>query len=153
MVPSWLSIGGVGVGISFLFYRLFPSNFAWFMRLRRPEWLTFESVIPFIWIFIFLAGIGSATLVWEASRDWVYMGGYLMLELAILAYMPVLCGLRSLRAGAIMGATGWLLGSILAVFVWPVSQEAVLLLLPYLLWSPIGTYVTWAMIELNPGEA
>jgi tryptophan-rich sensory protein len=26
-------------------------------------------------------------------------------------------------------------------------------LLPYLVWSPIGTYVTWQMIGLNPGNA
>ncbi|MDP5339611.1 MAG: TspO protein, partial [Nodularia sp. (in: cyanobacteria)] len=27
------------------------------------------------------------------------------------------------------------------------------LLVPYLLWSPIGTYTTWKMISLNPQDA
>jgi translocator protein len=45
------------------------------------------------------------------------------------------------------------LGFILSLVVWPVSGWAVVLLLPYLLWSPIGTFVTWQMIRLNPGAA
>jgi tryptophan-rich sensory protein len=29
------------------------------------------------------------------------------------------------------------------------SQSAALLLIPYLLWSPVGTLVTWQMQRLN----
>ena len=37
----------VGAGLN-------PSReqFAWFIRLRRPAWLTFEGLIPLIWIAI-----------------------------------------------------------------------------------------------------
>ncbi|CCQ52669.1 FIG00564614: hypothetical protein [Crocosphaera watsonii WH 8502] len=78
------------------------------------------------------------------------MAGYLLLEVLVMAYTPVMCKLRSLRAGTIIGATGFFWGLILAVFLWPISRESVFLLLPYLLWSPVGTYVTWEMIFLNP---
>ncbi|HEY9813633.1 MAG TPA: TspO protein, partial [Candidatus Sericytochromatia bacterium] len=27
------------------------------------------------------------------------------------------------------------------------------LLLPYVIWSPIGTYTTWEMMKLNPNDA
>jgi tryptophan-rich sensory protein len=37
----------------------------------------------------------------------------------------------------------------LALVVLPQSGPAVLLLIPYLLWSPIGTLVTWQMQRLN----
>jgi len=40
----------------------------------------------------------------------------------------------------------------LALSVLQVSQPAALLLLPYILWSPIGTYTTWAMMHLNPAD-
>jgi tryptophan-rich sensory protein len=30
-----------------------PEDFAWFLRLRRPAWLTFEWLIPLIWISIY----------------------------------------------------------------------------------------------------
>jgi tryptophan-rich sensory protein len=36
--------------------------------------------------------------------------------------------------------------------VFPVSSWAGILLLPYLIWSPIGTYVTWEMSHLNPRD-
>ena len=28
-------------------------DFAWFLRLRRPDWLSFEGLIPLIWISIY----------------------------------------------------------------------------------------------------
>ncbi len=51
-----------------------------------------------------------------------------------------------------VGLTGWLLGGILTLLVASFSLTAAALLVPYLLWSPIGTYVTWEMIRLNPGQ-
>ena len=40
----------VGVGLA-----INPSRqqFDWFLRLRRPAWLTFEGLIPLIWISIY----------------------------------------------------------------------------------------------------
>ncbi|ACB53750.1 putative TspO/MBR-like protein [Crocosphaera subtropica ATCC 51142] len=84
------------------------------------------------------------------TETWLLMAGYLLLEILIMAYTPIMCKLRSLQVGTIIGATGFFWGLILAVLLWPISQESVFLLLPYLLWSPIGTYVTWEMISLNP---
>ncbi|MDX2272293.1 MAG: tryptophan-rich sensory protein [Cyanobacteriota bacterium] len=163
MLPFWLVIPGVALAIAFVFNRLFPDTYKsaqhydWFRRLRRPRWLTFEGAIPFIWIFIFICGIASACLVWQVdpSRPIIrgLMAGYVGVEVAILAYMPLLCGLRSLRVGVIAGASGWLWGSLLTLWVWPLSAWAGVLLLPYVLWSPIGTYVTWEMLQLNPTEA
>jgi tryptophan-rich sensory protein len=77
------------------------------------------------------------------------MAGYLLLEVLIMAYSPVMFFFKSLRVGTILGGLGWIVGIILAIIVFPLSQTAVLLLLPYLLWSPIGTYVTWEMEGLN----
>ena len=81
------------------------------------------------------------------------MGFYLLLELVILSYTPVMCKAKSLRIGTILGGTGFILGLMLMVSVWPVSQTAAYLLLPFVLWSPIGTYTTWAMLPLNPADA
>jgi tryptophan-rich sensory protein len=37
----------------------------------------------------------------------------------------------------------------LALVTLPVSALAALLLVPFLLWSPVGTFVTWRMQGLN----
>jgi tryptophan-rich sensory protein len=153
MLPSWLIIGGVTLIVALLSNRLQSArDFRWFMSLRRPRWLTFEWAIPFIWIFILFCGSWSAVQVWETSHNLGLMVGYLLLEIVILSYTLVMCKLRRLRVGTIVGGAGFVLGCLLAVNVWSVSKGAFGLLLPYLLWSPIGTFVTWQMMGLNPSD-
>ena len=156
MVPAWLIIGTVSFVVAWLLNRLSPRDIQWFNRLRRPSWLTFEWAIPWIWISIFICGTISATLLWKAEphqfRTWILMMGYLVLEVTIMAYTPVMCKLRSLQVGTLIGATGFFIGLALACFVFAISSVAGNFLIPYLLWSPIGTYVTWAMIPLNPRD-
>ena len=153
MIASWLVSCLFCVIIGFVFNRLFPSDNRWFMSLRRPRWLVFEKWIPFIWICIFICGITSASLFWRSQslnmNTFLYLCSYAVLEMIILAYTPVLTRLRNIRLGAVVGAIGFLWGLILAYQVWQLSNAAGLFLLPYLLWSPIGTYVTWVMARLN----
>jgi tryptophan-rich sensory protein len=156
MIITWLAIAFISLVLGFALNKLFPADYKWFMRLRRPRWLTFEKAIPFIWISIFIFGITSAAVLWETQpatiNTWLLMVGYAIVELTILSYTPVLTRLRNVRAGAIAGAIGFILGIILTTQVWQISSLAGWLLMPYLLWSPIGTYVTWVMARLNPPE-
>ncbi|PSO91301.1 MAG: TspO protein [Cyanobacteria bacterium QS_6_48_18] len=156
MIPSWMVIGGVAILVAFIGSSLTPKYSQWFRRLQRPRWLTFERAIPFIWIFIFVCGAASAYLVWEqdpgSSRNWLLMGFYLLLEVITVSYTPVMLQRRSLRAGTIIGGTGAVLGIFLAIAVSFISWGALVLLLPYVFWSPIGTYTTWAISRLNPDD-
>ena len=158
MIPSWLLIGGVTIAIPFALNRLISSqDFRWFKHLRRPNWLTFEWAIPIIWTIVFICGAWSAYNVWQSNpggqSTWLLMGFYLLVEVAISLYTLVMCKTRSLKIGTIIGGTGFFLGAILTVIVAPISSTAAWLLLPYLLWSPVGTFVTWQMIKLNPLDA
>jgi len=134
-----------------------PSHRKWFNRLQRPRWLTFEAAIPVIWTVIFICGAWSAYIVWEknpgTNTTWLIMGLYLLLEIVTIAYTPVMSRLRSLRVGTIIGGTGLVISLILTLVVLNSSGWAALLLVPYLLWSPIGTYTTWQMAHLNPQDA
>lgn len=151
-IPSWLVIGGVTILVAMAGNLLSSQDRRWFKRLRRPQWLTFEQAIPFIWMFVFICGAWSAYLVWEATANWFLMAFYLLVEVLIIAYTPVMCKLRSLKVGTIIGGTGFFFGLLLALTIFPISGWATLLLLPYLVWSPIGTYVTWEMMQLNPAD-
>ena len=157
MIKSWMVIGGVTLLVALASNLITPNDVKWFKRLRRPRWLTFEPAIPIIWTVIFICGAWSAYIVWEkepgSQRTWLLMAFYLIVEIAIVAYNPVMLRLRSLKAGTIVGGIGAILGLILILCVLPVSGWAALLLVPYLIWSPIGTYTTWAMIRLNPDDA
>ena len=155
IIPSWLGIGLVTLAIPLICNRFTSSrDFRWFKHLRRPDWLTFEGAIPIIWIVVFICGAWSAYNVWQADpgsiSTWLRMGFYMIVETAISLYTVVMCKSRSLKIGTIIGGTGFFLGVILAVSVQPISNNAFWLLVPYLLWSPVGTFVTWQMMQLNP---
>ncbi len=154
MIRSWLIINIVTLLVAFGSFLIRPRDIPWAKHLDRPRWLFFEPAIPFIWVAIFLAGAISATLVWEADPNsattWFLMGIYLLVEIVTVAYIPATLRSHSLAVGTVLGALGLLSGAILALMVWPISHWATLFLLPYLLWSPIGTYTTRRMIDLNP---
>ena len=130
-----------------------PADWRWFMRLRRPAWLTFEWAIPLIWTIILICGVWSAVLVWQSRPSGGLMVAYGLLEVSIMAYTAVMGKLRRLRVGVWIGAIGVVWGAVLALQVGPISATAAALLLPYLLWSPVGTWVTWEMMALNPADA
>jgi tryptophan-rich sensory protein len=124
-------------------------QFAWFLRLRRPAWLTFEGWIPLIWIGIYACFYASALLAWNSSWNGWLMASYLALLLLVQSYTWLICRSRRLANGTAIGLVGWLWGMALAVMLQPHSIAAAGLLIPYLLWSPVGTLVTWQMQRLN----
>jgi tryptophan-rich sensory protein len=153
MIKSWMAIAPITFLVSLGGSLISSSDIKWFKQLRRPRWLTFEVLIPVIWTVILICGGISAYLVWEAemggSTGWLIMALYLLLEIAIIAYIPITLRSRNLKLGTFVGLVGFGLGILLAVVVWQISTWAVLLLVPYLLWSPIGSYTTWAIAGLN----
>ena len=157
MIKSWMIIGVVNLLVALGSLLIRPRDIQWIKDLRLPNWLFFEPVIPVIWTVIFVCGAASAVFIWEKDpgslRTWFMMGLYLLLEIVTVAYIPATVRLRSLKVGTVLGGAGALLGVVLTLAVWPISRWAALLLLPYVLWSPIGTYTTWEMIHLNPDAA
>ena len=156
--PGWISCSGrmtaaivILLVIGSLVVVIMPSqdDFAWFLRLRRPGWLTFEALIPLIWLTIYACFYASALLVWNSAASLWLMVGYLFLLVLVQSYTWLICRTRRLANGTGVGLAGWLWGVALTVMVAPVSQAAALLLIPYLLWSPVGTLVTWQMQRLN----
>ncbi|HEY9661141.1 MAG TPA: tryptophan-rich sensory protein [Allocoleopsis sp.] len=154
MLNSWIVIGGITLLVALGSFLIRPRDIPWAKHLDRPNWLFFEPAIPFIWTTIFICGACSAILVWQhepgSFRTWILMGFYLLVEVVTVAYIPATLRLRSLEVGTFLGGAGLVLGLVLSLVVWQFSNTAALLLLPYLLWSPIGTYTTRRMIDLNP---
>jgi benzodiazapine receptor len=151
-MPAWLPIAAlIAVAMVAVVALLTPSkeDFAWFLRLRRPRWLTFERWIPLIWVVIYACFYASAFHLWQAARQpWILLG-YLLLLVLVQSYTWLICRTRRLRSGTAVGFAGWVWGVALALVVLSHSLPAALLLVPYLLWSPVGTFVTWKMEALN----
>ena len=148
-MKSWLVIGIVTLAIALLANVIRPKDVKWFKRLQRPSWLTFEKLIPIIWTVVFVCGAWSAYIVWEQTQSWAWMIFYMLVELVTVAYTPVMFWTRNLKIGTLIGGTGFVLCVLLALSVLKVSGWAAVLLIPYLLWSPVGTATTWQMEKLN----
>ncbi|NJP08493.1 MAG: TspO/MBR family protein [Leptolyngbyaceae cyanobacterium RU_5_1] len=153
MIKSWMVIGAVTLLVALASNAIRPRDVKWFRQLRRPKWLTFEALIPVIWMVVFICGAWSAYMVWEnnpgnTQTGWL-MAFYLLVEVAIVVYSPITLWSHSLKAGTVVGSIGFVLGLLLTLMVVQISGWAALLLMPYLLWSPIGTYTTWEMDKLN----
>ncbi|AFY27611.1 TspO/MBR family protein [Cyanobium gracile] len=149
-MPAWLTILLV-MGLVIAVLTPSRQQFAWFLRLRRPRWLTFERWIPLIWSLIYLCFYASALLRWRAggAAAPLAMVGYLVLLVLVQSFTLLICRTRRLAWGTAAGLAGWIWGLGLTLALRPVSPEAALLLVPFLLWSPIGTFVTWRMQRLN----
>ena len=147
-MPAWLTIFLVMVAVVAL---LNPGreDWAWFLRLRRPAWLTFERWIPLIWSAIYACFYASALLCWNAGGGPWRMAGYLVLLVLVQSYTWLIGRTRRVASGTVAGFAGWVWGVALALVTLPVSALAALLLVPFLLWSPVGTFVTWRMQGLN----
>lgn len=156
-LKPWMGIGATTFLVAMGANILRPRDIKWFRQLRRPRWLTFEKLIPLIWTIVFVCGAWSAYIVWKndpgTPQTWAWMAFYLLLEIVTVTFSPALLWSRSLQVGTVVGGAGFVLALILAIAVLSVSVWASLLLVPYLLWSPIGTYTTWKMKQLNPGDA
>ncbi|MFN9646457.1 MAG: TspO/MBR family protein [Cyanobacteriota bacterium] len=151
-MPAWLPVAALlAAAMVAVVVALTPSreDFAWFLKLRRPRWLTFEPLIPLIWLLIYACFYASALLLWLTSGQGWLVAAYLPLLVLVQSYTWVICRTRRLRNGTAVGFAGWVWGVALAVLVLSRSLPAALLLVPYLLWSPVGTFVTWRMERLN----
>ncbi|HEY9891508.1 MAG TPA: TspO/MBR family protein [Candidatus Sericytochromatia bacterium] len=157
MIRAWMVIGVITLLVALGSAFIRPRDIPWIKRLDRPKWLFFEPAIPFIWTVVFVCGALSATLIWEQQPGslitWLIMGLYLLLEIITVAYIPATVRLHSLTVGTVLGGLGVIFGILLTLTILPMSEHAALLLLPYLVWTPIGTYTTMQMIDLNPNAA
>ncbi len=149
MLKSWMVIGIVTVAIALLANVIRPKDVKWFRRLQRPNWLTFEKLIPVIWTVVFICGAWSAYIVWEQTQSWGWMIAYIVLELVTVTFTPALFWSHSLKLASYIGGTGFVISLLLALSVLKISAWAAVLLIPYLLWSPVGTFTTWEMDKLN----
>lgn len=157
MSNSWIAIGSITFLVALGSFLIKPRDLQWAREQRLPKWLFFAPAIPLIWTVIFVCGAASAAIVWEhapgSARTWLLMGSYLILELVTVAYIPLTLRLKSLRVGTFVGGAGGIIGILLALAVLPISGLAAGLLIPFLIWSPIGTGTTWRMVQLNPDAA
>jgi tryptophan-rich sensory protein len=80
---------------------------------------------------------------------WILMFLYLIIEILTAAYIPATVKMKNFRVGAFLGLFSVMTCLILLLSILRVSRLAALLLVPYLIWNPIGTEYTEDLIQLK----
>lgn len=126
----------------------------WYVTLIRPDWAPPNWVFPVVWTTLYILMALALFLVWrmglETKQSKVAVAVFLV-QLAINAmWSIVFFGYHSIFGGLVLVILLWI--TILAniIVFYRVSKWAGILLLPYIIWVSIASYLNYTVWLLNP---
>ncbi|MGC9517677.1 MAG: TspO/MBR family protein [Methanomicrobiales archaeon] len=131
----------------------FDSLTTWYITLNKPWWTPPNWAFGPIWTTLYiLIGI-SAYLVWKKGLNrndvkiaLTVFGLQLILN---LLWSVIFFGLKSILGGLIEILILWIVILINIILFYRISKAAGLLLIPYLIWVSIATYLNYSIYLLN----
>jgi tryptophan-rich sensory protein len=129
----------------------------WYASLKKPTWQPPNWLFGPMWTVILGLAAWSAVIAWEAASGPAEQRSILILfgvnGVFHLAWSPLFFKLQ--RPDWALAEVPFLWASVLALIVglWPISQFAALLILPYLLWVSIAAFLNLTIVRLNPQPA
>jgi translocator protein len=127
---------------------------SWYPTLVKPWFTPPAGVIPAVWILLFtLMGV-SLFLVWREgfSRPEVKLAiHFFAAQLVVnILWSASFFGLRSPLAGLVVIIVLWITILLTMVKIWPVSRNAAVMLVPYIIWVSFAAYLNYSLLMLNP---
>jgi translocator protein len=130
-----------------------PQITTWYVTLAKPSWTPPNDWFGPIWSTLYIL-IGIALfLVWRQGldrRDVRFTIGIFAVQLILnIMWSLVFFGLHSILGGFILIMILWIaiLANIIAFYV--ISKPAGFLLIPYLIWVSIASYLNYSVLILN----
>lgn len=130
-----------------------PQITTWYATLTKPSWTPPNDWFGPIWSTLYIL-IGIALfLVWRQGlerRDVKFAIGIFAVQLILnILWSLVFFGLHSILGGFILILILWIaiLANMIAFYV--ISKPAGLLLIPYLIWVSIASYLNYNVLILN----
>lgn len=142
--------------LGFTAARLAPTGTSnrWYAALVKPAQTPPDWAFPVAWIIIYiLLGLSLAMII--HARGSKLRGPAIALfavQMAVnLVWSPLFFGMHQVTwALGVIGAMFALTAAMIALFA-RIRIAAALLLVPYLAWIAFAGYLTWQIMELNPG--
>ncbi|WPS87679.1 tryptophan-rich sensory protein [Brevibacillus halotolerans] len=132
---------------------LFPSDLIWYNTLEEPDWLPASNLIAIIW-FVLYALIALAVVVLQKTigLDNLNHSWYLLFVINYVinqAYTFVLSIQKDLSLAFYDCLATAISTLLLLLYTGKYSRWAALLLIPYLVWSCLTTYMSWVIYQIN----
>lgn len=126
---------------------------AWYKALRKPRLNPPDWLFGPAWTLILGMAAASAGIAWQAAagpedRNRVVIL-FLVIALCHLLWSPLF--FKAKRPDWALVEVIFLWASLVALLIglWPISQTAALLILPYLVWVSFAAWLNWQIVKLN----
>jgi benzodiazapine receptor len=143
------SFAAGGIGTIFTF-KAIPT---WYAGLKKPPYTPPNSAFGPVWTTLYILMGISVFLVWQsglANNDALLAFTLFWIQLAFNAFWSIIFfGLKSKKGGVIIIIALWLLILATMVTSFRASEWAGVLLIPYILWVSIATYLNIGVWLLN----
>lgn len=126
---------------------------SWYRNLRKPSLQPPDWLFGPAWTIILGLAAWSAVIAWNAAdgpaERTIVVTLFVINAVGHLLWSPIFFRLR--RPDWALIEVVFLWGSLVALIVglWPISQKASLLIVPYLLWVSFAAWLNWAIVRLN----
>jgi benzodiazapine receptor len=125
----------------------------WYRNLRKPSWQPPDWLFGPAWTIILGLAAWSAVIAWNAADGSIERRAVVILfgvnAVAHFLWSPIFFKMRRPDWALIEVVFLWASLVALVVGLWPISQKASLLIVPYLLWVSFAAWLNWAIVRLN----
>lgn len=126
---------------------------AWYAQLKKPSWQPPDWAFGPAWTIILGLAAWSAVIAWYAATTDAQRTDVIILfavnGLFHFLWSPIFFRWR--RPDLALIEVVFLWASLVAMIIglWPISQQAALLIVPYLLWVSFAAYLNLTIVRLN----
>jgi translocator protein len=126
---------------------------AWYDGLKKPWWRPPNWAFPLVWGVLYILIAVAGWLVWREAGiagAALPLGIYALQLLLNAAWSGFFFGMRRMDLALADVALLWLSIAAMILLFYPLKPLAALLLLPYLLWVSIASFLNYTMLRMNP---
>ena len=124
----------------------------WYRGLKKPSWNPPDWAFGPVWTILYILMAISAWLVWEdgSPDERLLPLSIFGIQLALnVAWSGIFFYKRKLLGGLVEVLVLWTAILVTILSFWGVSNTAALLLLPYIAWVSIASYLNYTVWRLN----
>ena len=141
----------IGFASAFLTFSSFPAFYA---TLIKPSWAPPVWLFGIVWTILYTLNGIALFLVWREGlgrRDVKIAIGVFAIQIILNFFWSIIFfGFRSLSGGLIEIIIMWIAILINIILFYRISKAAGILLIPYIIWVTIATFLNYSIFLLNP---